>query len=126
MTLHNVAPNRQGGDMTIKLDDGMVLKARVRDLEIHAEPEYGSVETGNYHLHFETRDEYTFNGVFDGAYTIFNAPTAAHCARVSVTDTSIRGIGEAQRSVRAPDTAEIRIGKKNEHGQAQVTFTWEA
>lgn len=120
----------QGGELTIRLDDGMVLKSRVRGITIDAEVDYGSVHSQYSYdspiLNYMESERYTLTAEFDGAYTIYNAPAAAHRVRINVTDSSIKGLMEAQKAVGAPDTAEIVVGKPNEFGQTPVTFKWEA
>jgi len=119
----------QGGELTIKLDDGTTLKSRVKGVAIDRDTSYDEVFTdyGTAPMRYITDEIYTLEAKFDGAYTIFNAPTAAHRVRVNVTDASIKGLMQVQKSLNVPDTAQMSVKQHpTNDDMAVVTFTWEA
>lgn len=119
----------QGGDLVITLDDGMVLKSRVREVRIDNEVTYDDVfsEYSDYPAtRFMSDERYTLTAEFDGTYTIYAAPTKLHKVMFKVTDVSIKGIVKAQKEAGAPDTASVRVKSVEPDGRAMIVFEWEA
>lgn len=119
----------QGGDLSIKLDDGTLLKSRVSMVSIETENFYDSVHS-DYSIDpiasFRTAERYTLTADFDGAYTIYTAPTKGHKVSMKVADASIKGIVQAQKDAGAPDTASVRVKATEPSGLTFVVFEWES
>lgn len=118
----------QGGELTIRLDDGMVLKSRVRGIKIDTEVNYDTVTSlySNDSMNYITDERYTLTAEFEGTYTIYTAPTKTHKVSMKVADSSIKGIVQAQKDAGAPDTASVRVKPTEPSGLTFIVFEWEA